>query len=62
MHKLVSGLVLGPRSQSTASAHVSAGLSLPRQTGDGRVLVGFLAGVVITAAAFFAASPYLVHH
>lgn len=62
MRKSVIGLVLGPRHKSTASSHFAVGLSVPRVTSDGRVLAAFVAGVVLTAAAFFAASPFVVHH
>jgi hypothetical protein len=60
--KLAPGLVLGPRtSKFTATGHFAAGMPIPRTTNDGRVLAGFIAGVVITAAAFMAVTPYLVH-
>ncbi len=60
--KLAPGLALGPRTtKSTATGHVSAGLPIPRPTSDGRVLAGFVAGVVVTAAAFMAVQPYLIH-
>jgi hypothetical protein len=60
--KLAPGLALGPRTtKSTATSQFSAGLPIPRPTNDGRVLAGFVAGVVLTAAAFVAAQPYLIH-
>jgi hypothetical protein len=60
--KLAPGLALGPRkTKSTPTGRVSAGLPIPRPTGDGRVLAGFLSGVVLTLVALMAAAQ-IVHH
>lgn len=53
--------VLEPRFKSTATGRVAAGLAIPRPVRDPSVFVGFVAGVVLTAVAFFAAAPYIVH-
>jgi hypothetical protein len=59
--KIGTAMALEPRFKSTASGHVAAGLAIPRPTRDPSVLVGFVAGVILTATAFIAAAPYLVH-
>lgn len=56
-----TAVALGTRFKSTASNHFAAGLPIPRPTRDWPVLVGFVAGVIVTAAAFLAVAPYIVH-
>ncbi|MDR6642794.1 hypothetical protein J2X57_002006 [Luteibacter sp. 1214] len=52
---------LEPRRKSTATGHLAAGLAIPRPTQDPSVLVGFIAGVILTSVVFLAAAPYIVH-
>ncbi|MGE7139638.1 hypothetical protein ACQKIE_18585 [Luteibacter sp. NPDC031894] len=62
MHKQIGkAAALEPRFKSTASGHFAAGLSIPRPRRDASVIVGFLAGVVLTVVVFMAAAQIAPH-
>lgn len=59
--KIVPAAPLEARFKSTANDYLAAGMPVPRPSRDPSVVAGFVAGVILTAAAFFAVAPYIVH-